>query len=340
MKKAELLKETRKRRRKMAKVQNRKRFKTKFTNKTVGTVSRILEGKKYGVEHALDMHASSYVVMPAEAIYEKDLLKEYQSVIDTCHIYIIGYLPKIDFVGAAQIGNDLELSFLIANQKRVLRFGPIPDGVTFKVDDGYHFMEDSNGSRFWWDDDKLMHMLNQQPPNLHFEVKYVGQAYGQDGSRNALDRLIKHETLQKIAVKGVPEGYKLSLLLLEIEPDNTLITAFTPNAQLQGTEGSRIKSGLEKLYGTTESERISLFEAAMIRYFSPEYNKEFKNSFPSTNLKILQDCYDKDISAVFAEICIDEIPFMLFSDAVEPKQYHFSKHDLHQEPDRKVFFCV
>jgi len=323
----------------MAKVQNRKRFIPKFSKKA-DSVDRPSGGYKFGVEHALNMHVSSYVVLPAEAIYEKKLLKKHQCVIDRCHIYIIGYLPKLEFIGAEQVGNDLELSYLVANQNRVLRVGPIPDDVIFRVDDGYHFLEYSNGSRFWWDEYKLVQMLNQQPPHLHFEVKYIGQAYGRDGSRNALDRLEKHETLQKIAIKGIPEGYKLTLLLLEVGPVNTLITAFTPNAQVQVTEGSRIKSGLDKLYGTTESERISLFEAAMIRYFSPEYNKEFKNSFPSTNLRILQDCYEKDISAVFAEICIDEIPFMLFSDAVDPKQYHFSKHDLHQDSDRKVFFCV
>ncbi len=340
MKKSDLLKEARKRRRKMAKVQNRRRLKSKNYRGTVNSMIRPFKRNKYGVEHALDMHASSYVILPAEAIYEKDLIKKYQSVIDTCHIYFVGYLPKLEFTGAKQIGTDIELSYLVANQKRVLRFGPIPNDVSFRVDGGDHFMEDSSGSRYWWDDDKLMKMLNQQPPNLHFEVKYIGQAYGKDGSRNALDRLMKHETLQKISIKGVPEGYKLSLLLLEVEPSNTLITAFTPHALTKDTDSARIKSGLDKLYGTSEAERISLFEASMIRYFSPEYNKEFKNSFPSTNLKVLQDCYDKDISTVFSQICIDEIPFMLFSQEVKPMQYHLSKHDLHQDSDRKVFFGV
>jgi len=307
--------------------------------KPQGSKEKPLDRKKYGVEHALNMHASSYVVLPAEAIYDKEALKKYQSVIDTCHIYLIGYLPKIEFIRAIQIDKDLEFTFLVANQKLSFRTGPIPEGVKFKVDDGYHFMEDSNGSRFWWDDDQLMRILHQQPPHLHFEVKYIGQAYGKEGSRNALDRLKKHETLQKIAIKGIPEGHKLSLLLLEVEPDNTLITAFTPNAYFQDTDSTRIKSGLDKLYGTNVSERISLFEAAMIRYFSPEYNKEFKNSFPSTNLKILQDCYEKDLSAVFAEICIDELPFMLFSENVKPKRHHLAKNDLHKGSDRKVFFC-
>lgn len=96
--------------------------------------------------------------------------------------------------------------------------------------------------------------------------------------------------------------------------------------------------GLDKLFETTEAERTSLFEASMIRYFKPEFNTIFKDSFPSTNLKTLADCYDKDIATVVAEICIDELPFRLFSDAVAAAPYHIARHDLHKDEDRQVFF--
>lgn len=175
---------------------------------------------------------------------------------------------------------------------------------------------------------------------MTFEVKYVGQAYGQDGSRNAVDRLLKHETLQKIALKGVPDGHQLTLLLLAVQPENQLFTVMNPFAKNKDGSGERIKAGLEKLYNTTEIERISIYEAALIRYFYPDFNKEFKDSFPSTNLKILQDCYKKDFSAVVAEICIDDLPFQLFSGAVEQSFYHIAKHDLHQDKDRRAFFGV
>lgn len=324
----------------MARVQNRMRLTQKFIKSREIEVSQLFKNNKFGVEHALDMYATSFVTLPAEAIYEKESLAQFKHVIEHCHIYVIGYQPKVDFIGAEQIGSDLKLSFTVANEDRYLIMESIPPEFKYKVDDGYHYIEDPSGSRFWWDDNKLMEMLNNQPLGVNFKVKYIGQAYGRDGSRNALDRLLKHETLQRIAIKGIPDGYKLSLLLLEVEPNNSMITAFTPNAQFMEDDGDRIKAGLDKLFGTSESERVSLFEAALIRYFSPEYNKEFKNSFPSTNLKLLHDCYEKDISAVFAQICIDEIPFKLYSEVVEPKQHHISKHDLHDDDERKVFFAV
>lgn len=161
---------------------------------------------------------------------------------------------------------------------------------------------------------------------------------GEDGSRHALDRLKKHETLQKIAVKGIPEGCSLTILMLAIEPANQLITMFNPWAKDKSQGSDRIKKGLDKLFETNEAERTTLYEASLIRYFQPPFNKEFKNSFPSTNLKVLADCYDKDFSAVAAEISIDELPFWLFSAAVERKPYHIAKHDLHTDAARRVFF--
>lgn len=297
-----------------------------------------LGGYKFGVEHAMDLYASSFVHLPAEYIYEKEKLAQFQKVIESCHIYFIGYQPRIDFTGAKQVDNAMVLDFLVANEPRQLSIGPMPEGMTFVEEDELHYFLKPSGERFWFGDNEIVKMLNSQPLGIQFEVKYIGQAYGKNGSRNALDRLVKHETLQKISLKGIPDGYKLSLLLLEVEPSNRLITALTPNSQITGDEDGRIKAGLDKLHGTTEAEQVSLFEAAMIKYFSPKYNKEFKNSFPSTNLKVLQECYEKDILAVFAQICIDELPFKLFSESVKPKQYHISKHDLHNDSERKVFF--
>ncbi len=54
-------------------------------------------------------------------------------------------------------------------------------------------------------------------------------------------------------------------------------------------------------------------EVGKVEVTIDEINKEFKDSFPSTNMKCLQDCYDKDFSAIVAEFCFDEIPFLLRS---------------------------
>ena len=211
--------------------------------------------------------------------------------------------------------------------------------MELKSDQEHFSLEDAAGARYWARPEDLQLRLSQETKLVLFDVKYVGQAYGQDGSRHALDRLLKHETLQRISLMGAPAEHKLGILMLSVQPANRVMTFINPFAKEQD-DGTRVKSGIDKLFNTTEAERISLFEASLIRYFNPQYNKEFKNSFPSTNLKILQDCYDKDFSAIVAEICLDALPFQLMSSVVQPKNYHIAKHDLHKDADRRAFFSL
>lgn len=295
------------------------------------------EKPAFDIEHALGMHAVNFCTIPAEGIYDKEALAPLGSVIETCHIYLIGYTPKIDFVGAEQRENQLLLSFEVLGEKHVVPFD-LPEGLSLKQDGELWYIGDSSGKRYWPSEMEMQSRLSWQSGAVNFEVKYVGQAYGKEGSRNAIDRLLKHETLQKIALKGVPDGYRITLLLLAVEQSNQLITVMHPFAKNMAESDQRIKQGLDKASNTSEEERIALYEAALIRYFYPDFNKEFKDSFPSTNLKILRDCYDKDFCAVIAEICIDDLPFHLWSSTIKPMPYHIAKHDLHKSEDREMFF--
>ncbi|WP_417442619.1 hypothetical protein [Idiomarina abyssalis] len=290
----------------------------------------------YDIEHALGMYAISFSTIPAEVIYDKKALEPLMSVIESCHIYLIGYTPCIEFVDAND-DDGLNLKFIVSGNEYTVSYD-LPEGISLKHDDDLHYLEDSSGQRYWPNENDMQVRLSAESKAVNFQVKYIGQAYGKDGSRNAIDRLLKHETLQKISLKGVPEGYRLTLLMLSIQPNNQLFTAMSPFASNKDEGAERIRSGLDKLFNTTEQERVALYEASLIKYFKPEFNIEFKNSFPSTNLKILQDCYEKDLSAVVAEICIDELPFRLFSEEVEPKWNHIAKHDLHKDEDRRMFF--
>lgn len=297
-----------------------------------------LANKLFDVEHALNMHASSFFYLPAASIYEPEMLAPHADLISKCHIYLIGFMPRINFVNAAQKDRDLLLSFEILGKNYDLIW-ELPPGATLHHEDGLWYVGDGTGQRFFPNEHSWLQRLQQQYGIAKFLVKYIGQAFGKDGSRSALDRLTKHETLQKISLLGAPDGYRLELILLQVEPDNQLITMFNPWAENRDNGSERITRGLDKLFNTSEQERVALYEAALIRYFQPEFNKEFKDSFPSTNLKILQDCYDKDLAAVSAEIALDELPVTLYSEAIEPSNMHFAVHDLHTDEARRVFFA-
>lgn len=293
----------------------------------------------FDIEHAIGMYATSYCTIPAEGIYEKHALDELNGVVEKCHIYLIGYTPRVSLVKAEQEGMTLRLHFEVLKKPYSLSY-QLPEDLSLEQEGEDYFLQSSTGRRSWPNALEVQARLCDESNAIGFEVKYIGQAYGDGGSRNALDRLLKHETLQKIALKGAPDGHRITLLLLEIQSSNQLITMMNPYAKNTDAGPERITQGIDKLYNTSEAERISLYEAALIRYFYPDFNKEFKDSFPSTNLKILQDCYEKDFSAVVAEICIDELPFRLWSSSVPPKLYHIAKHDLHRSDDRRMFFSL
>lgn len=297
----------------------------------------MLEDKKFDVEHALNLYADSFSLFPAQAIYDEEALKPFMSVIQRCHIYLIGKVPKVDFVGARQSDRTLFVSMEMLGKTYEVNW-PLPDGMDLKEEDGAWHLLDEQGARIFVPEDAIFQKLASTYDCLQFDVQYIGQAYGADGSRNALDRLRKHETLQKIAVQGVPEGYRLVLILLEVVPATRVVTMFNPKAEDKTQGGERIKAGLDKLFGTDEKERVSLFEAAFIRYFKPAFNEKFKDSFPSTNMKVLKDCYDKDFSAVIAEIGFDELPYKLFSGQVEAKDHHIASFNLSTKEERAVFF--
>lgn len=302
--------------------------------KVTTSIKDSLLNARFDVEHALSLYATSFMYLPARLIYEEEQLKKYEEITKNCHIYIIGYLPKINFLSARQVGHDAILEYQIGSDKFEFAL-PLPSGCNLEVNGDYAYAVNDKGEKFEIPERAINHFLQQ---HSLFEVQYVGQAYGRDGSRNALDRLVKHETLQKISLKGIPEDKELQLLLLEVEPNVQLITLLNPFAQNKDDSGERISAGLDKLFNTSEPERISLYEAALIRYFYPHFNKEFKDSFPSTRLKVLQDCYEKDFTMLVAEISFDELPFQLCSDSIQPKISHMAKYSLHEGLERQAFF--
>ncbi|HZF42076.1 MAG TPA: hypothetical protein VEZ48_01550 [Sphingomonadaceae bacterium] len=297
----------------------------------------IFAGKLFDIEHALNLYALSYVQLPAAGLYDAEGLESVRETAERCHIYFVGYAPRIDLTDVRQNGDRLIQAFTYLGQTHELSW-PMPPHATLEEEGEHKFVLSSDGARMFPSMSSAMYRLHTECHPVGFDVQYVGQAYGAGGERSAVDRLLKHETLQKISLLGAPENFRLELLLVEIEPNNKLITFINPWAEKQDDSGDRITAGLDKLFGTSHAEMIALYEAAMIRYFQPRFNKEFKNSFPSTNLKILQDCYDKDMAALVAEFCFDELPYTLFSNVQPASHYHIAKFNLHSKHDRDMFF--
>ncbi len=282
------------------------------------------------------MHAHSYFVMPARGLYDESIVGQIRESAKKSHIYLIGLTAKIDLTRMHQAKDKLITVLTVDGHEHEIEWELEP-GDQLVNDDGLWYVLRANGKRAYPSELQLAQRLHQKV-GMRFEIQYIGQAYGKDGSRNALDRLMKHETLQKISLKGIPQNRELMLLMLEVIDANRTLTVIRPDALDRSQGSKRISRGIDKLFDTTVPERITLYEASLIRYFQPLFNKEFKDSFPSTNMKVLADCYEKDFAGVVAEINFDDLPFYLCSTTVAPSPYVIAKHSLHSAAERNIFF--
>jgi hypothetical protein len=250
---------------------------------------------------------------------------------------MIGLMPKVEFLSASLDEKTLHCQMRVLGKDFSVPFD-VPDGLELGNDDGYWHLFDESGRRFFPNGDAMQTALSARTGEVYFDVQYVGQAFGKDGSRNALDRLKSHETLQKISLKGIPESHTLQILLLKIKKGNSVVTTINPFAKDSSQGEERIKAGMHKLFTPNEGERTTLYEASLIRYFEPPFNKEFKNSFPSTKLKTLDDCYAKDFAGLVAEINFDDLPFVFRSEKAGSSRIVMAKFNLHDSDDRDFFF--
>lgn len=175
---------------------------------------------------------------------------------------------------------------------------------------------------------------------LSLEVLYVGQSYGVEGARTAPERLKNHSTLQGIyseAIRRSPDQ-EIWLVLWSFEP--YLYTTFDPRHDVYGTTLEEDDEHMLRVIrtGITEQQQINFTEAALIRYFEPEYNKLYKDSFPNPAHKTYSECYDLDINSVAVELDSENIRCQLWSPKIAPKWTNYIVFPLHSKDERIGMF--
>lgn len=176
---------------------------------------------------------------------------------------------------------------------------------------------------------------------LDYEVLYIGQAYGKNGKRTALERLSSHETVQKIYTHSLTQNPDSDIwILLTNFSQQSMLFASGTNLINVSKEDSKIdyKKGqyFFKNNGIilTEKQKINFTEAALIRYFQPKYNIEFKDSFPSSRHKSYAECYALDIKALTIELDTSENTRKIFTEKTERTHSHIKMFEFNSDEDR------
>lgn len=316
---------------------------------------------------ALDFACGSFLFLPANAIYEK-LSGVANIIAKKCHIYMIVEVPKahIDQTSLKfkifdhnKVTYTFDLVYYIGNEeKRVsiesrnesdyihLRDNEVGIRVSSYPHRNIEAFDSLGVKTEIYDINSFIHEF-QVTELTTAKVLYVGQAYGSDGNRSALDRLISHGTLQKILADYQENEPHKSILvgMFEFSPAR-MIENFNGALNIeykQEEEEERIQKAIDG--DIPIKDQIAIIEASIIRYFVPEYNIKLKNDLPSKQSKTLAKCYEYDFSAVGVTIYskCDFSPFStfnLYSNKVVKNYFHQIMIDLHSPEERKQFFMI
>ena len=319
---------------------------------------------KYLTNFALDFACGDFLFLSPNTLYET-LPDISMSIANKCHIYMVVETPKVSIDPSSlkfkvfdnKIFYAFDLVYLMNGLRKLIHIGTqdkddyldLSDNeIGMQVSDYPHTsleLINSSGEVLRSIGADTIASLFQFDDLISLKVLYVGKAYGKDGSRNALDRLKKHEKLQEILAQYVNKPDKSILIgMFEFAPARMIIN-FNGTSDINYTEEEEERY-LNAFDGDIPmQDQISIIEASIIRYFEPEYNIQLKENLPSKKSKILLKCYEYDFSAVGVTISSkgDLFPFPtfnLYSNNIFKNYFHQIMIDLHSPEERKQFFMI
>ncbi|MCX6238059.1 MAG: hypothetical protein NTY07_10995 [Bacteroidia bacterium] len=176
---------------------------------------------------------------------------------------------------------------------------------------------------------------------LDYEILYIGQAFGSDGKRTAIDRLASHETVQKIYAQTLTDfpDSDIWVILTKFSKQTMLFTAGKDLIKVNDKDKEIEESKLKHVFDNngisiTDKQEINITEAALIKYFEPQYNILFKDNFPSSKHKSYSECYNLDVRAISIELDMSEMIRKIFTKKIERKANHLKIYEFKAEKDR------
>lgn len=304
---------------------------------------------KYHVENTVTMRHSFNRLLQQQDFENADISRKLRS--EQCHIYIICSRPRISLSPELNITEKEIKGDFIINKGEVqeLHSFTVPNPPELEIKSyklEYPFTDIDlinesgkvvSGGKAAYLYPKLQYEYNSC---LDLEVLYIGQAFGSNGERLATDRLASHSTLQRIysdTISTYPHK-EVWITLWTFEP--YIISMMGKGFENARSSFDESLTHLDTVLTNpiTLDQQITITEAALIKYFEPVYNKEYKSNFPSNSHSSYDQCYDLDINSVAFELHTKDLLTRLYSSSVEPSFYHTKHYPLHNDNVRKDMF--
>lgn len=287
---------------------------------------------KYASEFAVLMYLDTYQLLQQT---ELELYGKHQTAFtenNPCNIYFILKRPKVslDPNYCIKDKNYFELKYFIHEQdtkhNRKFRTKINTDEYEFYTEYPYNYFSLINKNNPALNRhyklaviiDAIHEKSNTIEPLLDLEVLYIGQAFGEDGKRTAIDRLGSHSTLQMIYSEAMQRNPDSEIWILlasfcqkNISSMNGMISMPQENEKEDFTRWMNFNNGKNPF---SDKQKINFTEAALIRTFLPKYNKEYKNTFPNPAHSSYSECYNLDLNSIVVEMDMTEAKRWLFSE--------------------------
>ncbi len=264
------------------------------------------------------------------------------------HIYIIARHPRIFFDPKSLKIEKETFSGIIFIQKpghldKVEFSERLSVGEDAKIECPYpHTIFEVKGGKKWFKMRAANFISFLDPPKnfLDLEVLYVGQAYGNDGEGTIQERIVKHSTLQSIYSKTIDMNPDQEVWIILCSFDINLLISMDGITKAYTTTSEEDEAHTKMVLNApiSEQQEVNFVEAAMIRYFEPEYNKIFKNTFPNPAHSTYKQCYDLDLNSIAVTIDTESIKARLYSRKAVSEPVHSFDFPLHSKKERKYMF--
>lgn len=305
-------------------------------------------------EHALNLHTKNTLMLPPDQLARDDaeMPPNAARMLEDMHIYAIARRQGFEFKpnSVSLFGGVLKGDLIVYDKGNATTVPfefptPFPSGWRAEVGPYPHkdvFIRDPSGEKQGSIPAFMATILSglSLNPEYSYEVLYIGQAFGQAGERSALDRLRKHETLQKILARAHGTDPRCELMIFTFEyVAPAVMTNIAPVALSEEDEAADTARWVRMMDKPPSiAEQISIAESALINYSQPEFNKTFKNLYPREDLETLKSCYDLDFNGLTVEINVGDLKARIHSSTRKPGMHHIAAFDLHDEDKRKSFF--
>lgn len=137
--------------------------------------------------------------------------------------------------------------------------------------------------------------------------------------------------MQGIYSEAILRNPDCEIWLLLTSFEQVLLTSMYGTEMVTEEEDHKDSEHIERVVkkvlneGIKEQQVVNFTEAALIRYFQPSFNIEYKDTFPNPAHSTYSECYDIDLNTVSIEVNTENINCRLFSKSAPARWCHMKE---------------